>query len=469
MSRGRDEWGAHARWLAMAGNIQVMRIETYKKLDERLVAHVKGVTRPPTARPVDQSIVSVHEPVELGAIVELDGAGAGAGREAIERTRPTGRGRKPGEAIEILLAGPPPYGDPGQWSNARELEWARASLEWVRETIGPESVIVTAALHRDETSPHVQAVVVPVHKGRLGWTRVRDAAAVRAVEQGTSDPERGRKSKYAALQDDYQARVGRRFGLGRGRVGSEAKHEAIDRAKAVEAREAHARASTAKLQATAQEYRDETGAASDRVVQLEADERKLQCEVATLEAEAHAARERRDRDVAAAAAAREQREREEAIAGGLLGRRSRKGRAILEGFEAQVATLTGDRDEAKRLAREAGELARDAMASAKAEREERERVEASLAAVEASLKAAKGRPAIEWSLGLAAGLRLAGRVLGVVLKRAGFDAGGVPGLGRLVTALDYGDGATVEAIEREDGEPEQPAHGKGRGRSGRTR
>ena len=37
------------------------------------------------------------------------------------------------------------------------------------------------------------------------------------------------------LQDDLHARVSARFGLGRGVVGSEARHEAIDRAKGLEA------------------------------------------------------------------------------------------------------------------------------------------------------------------------------------------------------------------------------------------
>ena len=38
------------------------------------------------------------------------------------------------------------------------------------------------------------------------------------------------------LQDDFHARVSARFGLGCGMVGSEARHEAIDRAKGLEAR-----------------------------------------------------------------------------------------------------------------------------------------------------------------------------------------------------------------------------------------
>ena len=213
--------------MAEPGQYQILRIETYKRLDERLVSHVKGETRPPTARPVDPDIVSVY-PAQppLGAIVELGGEGAGAARELIERTRPTGRGRPPGEAIEILMAGPPSYGSAGQWSEARELEWARESFVWLSRIVGPDSLIVTAALHRDEKSPHVQVLVVPVHEGRLGWTAVKNAAAARLAPDLPHPP----RTKYAGFQDDYHARVGCRFGLARGEVGSQATHAQIDRA-----------------------------------------------------------------------------------------------------------------------------------------------------------------------------------------------------------------------------------------------
>ena len=225
--------------MAEPGQYQILRIETYKRLDERLVSHVKGVTRPPTARPVDPDIVSVDpdivsvhpEQPPLGAIVELGGKGAGAARELIERTRPTGRGRKPGEAIEILMAGPPSYGSAGQWSEVRELEWARGSFVWLRRIVGPDSLIVTAALHRDEKSPHIQVLVVPVHEGRLGWTAVKNAAAARLAPDLSHPP----RTKYAGFQDDYHARVGCRFGLARGEVGSQATHAQINRAAAARA------------------------------------------------------------------------------------------------------------------------------------------------------------------------------------------------------------------------------------------
>ena len=247
--------------MAEPGQYQILRIETYKRLDERLVSHVKGVTRPPTARPVDPDIALVHpEQPPLGAIVELGGEGAGAARELIERTRPTGRGRKPGEAIEILMAGPPSYGSADQWSDVRELEWARESVAWAQRIIGPDSLIVTAALHRDEKSPHVQMLVVPVHEGRLGWTAVKNVAAAR-IAPGLPHPPR---TKYAGFQDDYQAHVGRRFGLARGEVGSQATHAQIHRAEA-------ARAELAKARKTWQRELEEAGR---RVEQAAKRERK---------------------------------------------------------------------------------------------------------------------------------------------------------------------------------------------------
>ena len=135
------------------------------------------------------------------------------------------------------MAGPPSYGSADQWSDVRELEWARESVAWTQRIIGPDSLIVTAALHRDEKSPHVQMLVVPVHEGRLGWTAVKNVAAAR-IAPGLPHPPR---TKYAGFQDDYQAHVGRRFGLARGEVGSQATHAQIDRAEAARAELAKAR------------------------------------------------------------------------------------------------------------------------------------------------------------------------------------------------------------------------------------
>ena len=94
-------------------------------------------------------------------------------------------------------------------------------------------MVAAAGWHRDEAAPHVHVLAVPRPEGgsgRIGWCAVRDAAVSRICGGGRAG------SKYRVLQDDLHARVSQRFGLGRGEVGSEALHEAIDRVKAVEAR-----------------------------------------------------------------------------------------------------------------------------------------------------------------------------------------------------------------------------------------
>ena len=206
--------------LAMAG-IQVLRIESRRTLDGALVDHIAGTTRPETARKVPEPVVA------------LGGVGLEAGRAVINEHRPRGRGRPPHHAVEFVLGGAPPYGsDP--WDKEREREFADACYEWACGVLGPRSVIVSAALHRDETSPHVHVLAVPIDStGALRWKGVRDEAA-----DQLGVPRRGRKlaGAYRAFQDSFHAGVGRPFGLGRGEVGSKAKHEQIDRAKAAELR-----------------------------------------------------------------------------------------------------------------------------------------------------------------------------------------------------------------------------------------
>ena len=94
----------------------------------------------------------------------------------LEAARPTGRGRRPLKAVEFVVCGPPPYGEDA-WNEARELQWARASYQWVRSVLGQKSVVASAALHRDETAPHIHVLAVPLDRqGKLGWCRVRDQA-----------------------------------------------------------------------------------------------------------------------------------------------------------------------------------------------------------------------------------------------------------------------------------------------------
>ena len=205
----------------MAGK-QVLRIETRERLRLGNARHVAGLVRDPTARPVPEPVIA------------LGGADYEAARKAL-RNAPRRPGRRPHEAVELVLAGPPRFDGTGgePWAPEREREWAHAAYAWARGVLGPASVVAAAGWHRDEAAPHVHVLAVPRPEGgsgRIGWCAVRDAAVSRICGGGRAG------SKYRVLQDDFHANVSRRFGLGRGEVGSEAVHEAIDRVKAVEAR-----------------------------------------------------------------------------------------------------------------------------------------------------------------------------------------------------------------------------------------
>lgn len=205
--------------------IQVVRFTARPTLDAALVRHVEGHSRPDTARPVEAEA--------LGEIVDLGGDKHSA-FAALAEARPTGRGGRPYEAVEVVMAGPPPYGDDGSWPFDRELAWARASCDWLLSVIGPRAAVVASSLHRDETSPHLHVLFVPIDSaGKLRWTGVQLEAMERL---GVPRSRRKKTPPYRVFQDDYHARVGVRFGLGRGEVGSVAKHEDIDRAKAAERR-----------------------------------------------------------------------------------------------------------------------------------------------------------------------------------------------------------------------------------------
>ncbi len=99
-------------------------------------------------------------------------------------------------------------GDVGEQA-ARLTEWTERSMAWLRERYGDANV-VAAVLHRDEITPHIQALVVPLHdeKGLNAkyWTAGRAA--------------------LSAMQDSY-ARAMAPLGLERGVRGSVAEHQTV--------------------------------------------------------------------------------------------------------------------------------------------------------------------------------------------------------------------------------------------------
>lgn len=113
-------------------------------------------------------------------------------------------------AIEYLVTASPEY----LHSKTREQQDAyfRDALTWLRKRHG-EANVVCAGIHRDETTPHMYAYVVPLdNRGKLNCRSfLGGAEALRAMQTG------------------FAEQVAFRHGLERGMEGSRARHQSINR------------------------------------------------------------------------------------------------------------------------------------------------------------------------------------------------------------------------------------------------
>ena len=109
-------------------------------------------------------------------------------------------------------------------------EWCADNLAWLRETFGAENV-VSAVIHRDESTPHIHAAVVPIVTGERrkarttasespGKRHYRPKSAARPRLCADDVMSRVRLKQY---QDSYAAAMSK-YGLERGIDGSEARH-----------------------------------------------------------------------------------------------------------------------------------------------------------------------------------------------------------------------------------------------------
>lgn len=111
-------------------------------------------------------------------------------------------------AIEYLITGSPD----GMNSKSRRDQDAyfTDALAWLKELHGAENLIY-AGIHRDETTPHLYAYVVPLDpQGKLNCRHFLGGA--KALSQ---------------MQTDFAEQVGQRHGLRRGIEGSKARHTTV--------------------------------------------------------------------------------------------------------------------------------------------------------------------------------------------------------------------------------------------------
>lgn len=186
---------------------QCVRFATRATLPAPLAAHLRG---DPDARPVEAIPRADRPPLDLGG--EPDRAAALLAA-ALAVKRP---GRKGRQAVDVIIAGPPPFESPDAWPDEMVNDWAADSAAWLRNLVRVPFHV--AALHTDERSPHVHTALAPVvedpdGRPRLSWKRLQATMAERAAGR----PVRDNRTQLSVIQDHYQAHIGRRYGLDRGR------------------------------------------------------------------------------------------------------------------------------------------------------------------------------------------------------------------------------------------------------------
>lgn len=161
-------------------------------------------------------------------------------------------------------------------------DWQRDDFFWecymfFAEKYGQENVL-SAVVHMDETNPHLHLNIVPIIDGKLCSKDLHD------------------RKKLSALQTEFWEKVGKKWGLKRGKEGSGASHLSTAEYKAkkiVEAAEEKASATTAQAEQQAQEYLTGIHEAveSERNKPLPKKRKESEQEISTLRAENAAYRE----------------------------------------------------------------------------------------------------------------------------------------------------------------------------------
>lgn len=133
------------------------------------------------------------------------------GMAALEDRLPAKHRKDAVLAIEYLVTGSP-ESIQGK-SRAEQDAYFDDALSWLRDRHGAENVIY-AGIHRDETTPHLYAYVVPLDpdSGRLNCKRYL-----------------GGKKALSTMQTEFAETVGKPHGLERGQERSKARHKTIRR------------------------------------------------------------------------------------------------------------------------------------------------------------------------------------------------------------------------------------------------
>ena len=154
------------------------------------------------------------DPNRLGENVRLVGSGdwvADAQARLAEATNPHFRPDAI-RGVEVFMGVSPAFTDTA--TEADWQAWVERSMGWLTDTFRDPRNVVAAVWHRDELTPHIQALVVPLREdnGRLSYEHYLG----------------GSKYRLSELQTSYAEAV-RDLGLERGVQGSQATHQDVQR------------------------------------------------------------------------------------------------------------------------------------------------------------------------------------------------------------------------------------------------
>lgn len=130
-------------------------------------------------------------------------------------------------AIRVMMTGSPEQMQHIQ-DEGKLDDWCRDSLDWLRKEVGSEN-IVSAVLHMDEQTPHIHATVVPIVKGERRKAKQEQQKAGKKYKKKNVNTPRlcaddiMSRERFKQMQDTY-AQAMSKFGLVRGKEGSEARH-----------------------------------------------------------------------------------------------------------------------------------------------------------------------------------------------------------------------------------------------------
>lgn len=201
-------------------------------------AHIRGKVRSEaTALALSAGgVVQLAQTVKAAELRRLN-----AERKAYLATK---RGNHPQPIAEFVTWGPPRHEAKDAWPAAKSKAWAVKTMAWVKRHF-PDSVILDAALHMDEGSPHVHVAMFPRYKDAAGemaygWKRAvvaaTDRLAGRPTQLNAGRQRRPGRNKagdnLSALLDSYHAEVCADFGLIRGTRGSDREHKEITHGEA---------------------------------------------------------------------------------------------------------------------------------------------------------------------------------------------------------------------------------------------